>query len=143
MTLDYPDGKKFAFTVFDDTDVATVENVKPIYDLLHRLGMRTTKTAWVLPCPGPEVDFVSSQTLADPAYLAFVQDLQRRGFEIAWHGATMESSLREQTLRGTGAIQSLVRWLSRARMPIMPIIGKTSTGERDESIILCLSCFSE
>jgi hypothetical protein len=107
VSLTYPLGKKFAFTIFDDTDVATVENVKPVYDLLHGLGMRTTKTAWVLPCPDPNSDFVSSQTLAEPEYLAFVQDLQRKGFEIAWHGATMESSTREQTLEALERIKAL------------------------------------
>jgi hypothetical protein len=69
--------------------------------------MRTTKTAWVLPCPDPNSDFVSSQTLADPDYLAFIQDLQRKGFEIAWHGATMESSLRQQTLDALERFKSL------------------------------------
>ena len=30
MNLQFPDGKSFAFTVFDDTDNATVENVRPV-----------------------------------------------------------------------------------------------------------------
>jgi hypothetical protein len=114
VDLDYPAGRKFAFTVFDDTDVATIENVKPIYDLLRRLGMRTTKTAWVLPCPDPNSDFVSSQTLNEPDYLAFVQDLQRNGFEIAWHGAGMESSLRGQTLEALERFKQLFGGYPRA-----------------------------
>jgi hypothetical protein len=96
----FPEGKRFAFTVIDDTDVATVENVAPLYRLLERLGMRTTKTVWPLPCPEGSRDFGSSQTLADAEYLDFVVDLQHRGFEIASHGATMESSDRARTLRG-------------------------------------------
>jgi hypothetical protein len=28
--LEFPDGKRFAFTMVDDTDVATVANVKPM-----------------------------------------------------------------------------------------------------------------
>lgn len=96
----FPEGKRFAFTIIDDTDVATVENVAPIYALLERLGMRTTKTVWPLDCPEGSRDFSSSQTLEDREYLAFSLDLQRRGFEIASHGATMESSERERTLRG-------------------------------------------
>jgi hypothetical protein len=96
----FPDGKRFAFTIIDDTDVATVENVAPMYRLLEQLGMRTTKTVWPLRCPERSSDFDSSQTLEDPDYLAFVLDLQRRGFEIASHGATMESSERERTLHG-------------------------------------------
>lgn len=96
--FEFPGGKRFAFTVIDDTDVATVDNVRPIYELLHSLGMRTTKTVWPVPCPEGSKNFAGSQTLADDAYRAFVVDLQRRGFEITWHGATMESSDRDRTL---------------------------------------------
>jgi hypothetical protein len=96
----FPHGKRFAFSVIDDTDVATVDNVLPLYRLLERLEMRTTKTVWPLACPEGSKNFSSSQTLEDPAYLDFVLDLKARGFEIAWHGATMESSRRDRTLRG-------------------------------------------
>jgi hypothetical protein len=96
----FPNGKRFAFTVIDDTDVATVDNIGPVYDLLHRLGMRTTKTVWPLACPEGSRDFASSQTLEDAAYRDFVLELQRRGFEIASHGATMETSDRARTQRG-------------------------------------------
>jgi hypothetical protein len=43
----WPNGKSFAFTIVDDTDEATVNNVKPIYDLLYELGFKTTKTVWL------------------------------------------------------------------------------------------------
>jgi len=36
-SLEFPYGKRFAFTVLDDTDVATVQNVAPVYALLERL----------------------------------------------------------------------------------------------------------
>jgi hypothetical protein len=94
----FPGGKRFAFTIMDDTDVATVENVRPIYRLLERLGMRTTKTVWAAGCPEGSPNFGTSQTLEDPEYCAFVQDLHRRGFEIAFHGATMETSPRGRTI---------------------------------------------
>lgn len=98
--LEYPGGKRFAFTIIDDTDVATVENVAPVYSLLDELGLRITKTVWPLDCPEGSRNFSTSQTLEDPEYRRFVVDLQRRGFEIASHGATMESSVRERTLAG-------------------------------------------
>src|SRR6185436_5946929 len=47
----FPGGARFAFTVMDDTDVATVENIRPIYRLFESLGMRTTKTVWPVACP--------------------------------------------------------------------------------------------
>jgi len=95
--LTFPDGRRFAFTIMDDTDVATVANVRPMYQLLTDLGMRTTKTVWPVGCPEGSKNFSSSETLDDPDYLAFVLELERTGFEIAYHGATMETSLRERT----------------------------------------------
>lgn len=93
----FPGGKRFAFTIMDDTDVGTVDNVRPIYRLLESLGMKTTKTVWTHRCEEGSANFGSSETLDDIPYRDFVIDLQRRGFEIAFHGATMESSTRERT----------------------------------------------
>jgi hypothetical protein len=100
--FEFPHGRRFAFTIVDDTDVATVANVKPMYELLHELGMRTTKTVWPVGCPEGSPDFCSSQTLDDADYRAFAVDLQQRGFELTWHGATMETSRRSRTI---GALQ--------------------------------------
>jgi hypothetical protein len=105
---DFPNGKRFAFTILDDTDVATVQNVKPIYDLFRRLGLRTTKTVWPLAAPEGSHDYGTSQTLEDEDYLQFVRELQDAGFEITWHCATMESSLRERTLRGLERFKELL-----------------------------------
>lgn len=96
--FDFPGGKRFAFTVLDDTDDGTVENLTPVYRLLEALGMRTTKTVWPVRCPEGSPDFFAGATLDDEAYRAFVVDLAHRGFEITWHGATMESSPRERTV---------------------------------------------
>jgi len=96
----FPGGAPFAFTIMDDTDNATLENVEPIYRLLEALGMRTTKTVWSVACDEGSPDFEGSSTLDDSTYRDFVIDLQRRGFEIAFHGATMESSLRDRSIRG-------------------------------------------
>jgi len=95
----FPGGARFAFTIMDDTDNATVANVQPIYRLLESLGMRTTKTVWTVRCEEGSEVFGAAETLDDPAYRDFVVDLARRGFEIAFHGATMESSHRERTIR--------------------------------------------
>lgn len=104
----FPDQKRFAFTILDDTDDATVENVQPVYDLLTELGFRTTKTVWPLDCPEGSRLYHAGQTLADPEYLSFVRGLVAKGFEIAYHGATMESSTRERTERGLRAVSSLL-----------------------------------
>ena len=96
--FNFPGGKRFAFTVLDDTDDGTVENLSPVYRLLEQLGMRTTKTVWPVACPEGSRDFAISQTLDDAPYRDFVVDLARRGFELTWHGATMESSPRARTI---------------------------------------------
>jgi hypothetical protein len=100
QAFEFPHGKRFAFTIVDDTDVATVLNVKPMYDLLYELGFRTTKTVWPVGCPEGSPNFASSQTLDDPDYRAFALYLQQRGFEITWHCATMETSNRARTITG-------------------------------------------
>ena len=101
MTQDhaFPGGARFAFTIIDDTDVATLDNVRPIYRLLEALGMRTTKTVWPVRCEEGSRNFSLSETMDDAHYRDFVIDLRARGFEIAFHGATMETSPRERTAR--------------------------------------------
>lgn len=91
--MSFPEGKQFAFSIFDDTDVATLEYIRPIYALLEELGFRTTKSVWPLPYLGAS-DYSGSDTLWDPAYASYVRELQERGFEIAFHGARMETSER-------------------------------------------------
>jgi hypothetical protein len=95
-----PPGKRFVFTVLDDTDDATLKNVQPVYALLRKLGLRTTKTVWPLDCPEGSRHFFAAETLQDKAYLRFVHELVDEGFELAFHGATMESSRRERTVQG-------------------------------------------
>jgi hypothetical protein len=95
-----PPGKRFAFSVLDDTDDSTLENVQPLYAMLHAYGFRTTKTVWPLDCPEGSRNFFAAETLQDKPYLRFVHELADAGFEVASHGATMESSPRERTLEG-------------------------------------------
>src|SRR2546422_10422997 len=99
VAMQFPKGARFAFTVIDDTDVATVDNVRPIYRLLEALGMRTTKTVWPVRCEEGSRDFSLSETMDDARYSDFVVDLHARGFEMALHGATMERSTRDGTVR--------------------------------------------
>jgi hypothetical protein len=75
----FPDGRKFAFSVIDDTDGATLEKMKPVYEYFQELGIRSTKTIWVLPSNDPDHWPNHGSTIADSQYLAFVLDLQSRG----------------------------------------------------------------
>lgn len=106
-TVSWPEGKAFAFTIVDDTDHATVERVKPIYDLLTDLGMKTTKTVWVEETD-PGNSYGDAQTLSDPAYAAFIGDLQQSGFEIALHCVRGCSSTRDQIRVGLNSFKDTV-----------------------------------
>jgi hypothetical protein len=96
--LQWPEGKTFAFSIFDDTDLSTLENAPRVYDLLTDLGFRTTKSVW--PIHGNGTPKVGGATCGDPAYRAWVRLLQRRGFEIALHNVTFHTSQRAETIRG-------------------------------------------
>lgn len=105
-TLKYPSGAEFAFTILDDTDDTTVANGRPVYDLLRESGLRTTKTVWAFSTPhenrGP---YFAGETLSSPEYLKWVHELSNDGFEIAFHNATMGSSIRQETIRALDLIE--------------------------------------
>jgi hypothetical protein len=101
MTISWPDGRRFAFTVFDDPDAQTLETGRPVYDLLTDLGFRTTKAIWPIRGDGTPSD--RGRTCADEDYRKWVEALQFRGFEIGYHNATSHTSPREETRRGLDA----------------------------------------
>ncbi len=105
MTVAWPLGRKFAFTIFDDTDWATVENVKPVYELLADLGMRTTKSVWVFNGHGNPAN--GGSTCEDPDYLEWVRRLQQHGFEIGLHNPAPVTSPREQMQLGLARFREL------------------------------------
>jgi hypothetical protein len=92
--ITWPDGKDFAFTVFDDTDRATVENVSKVYEFLNDRGFLTTKSVW----PGQPMEEGGSRgsTCEDEDYVSWLKVLQEYGFEIGYHSATFHESERSQ-----------------------------------------------
>ena len=96
--IEWPDGKDFAFTIFDDPDHDTVENVSTIYPFLSGIGLRTTKAVW--PIRGQGTPKVGGATCEDEEYVKWIQNLKEQGFEIALHNVTHHTSTREQTVRG-------------------------------------------
>jgi len=98
MPVVWPGGKRFAFTIFDDPDSQDEGVSRLVYALLDDLGLRTTKAVWPL---GPRRRPNSpGETCASPSFRRHCQELQARGFEIAFHNATLHSSLREETIEG-------------------------------------------
>lgn len=105
MSSEWPDGKTFAFSIFDDTDRASLENNRAVYGFLADAGLRTTKSVWI--CDGREPPRIPGATCDDPEYVRFLLELQESGFEIAWHNATWETSERYETIRGLDRFRSL------------------------------------
>ncbi len=100
--INWPDGKDFAFTIFDDPDMDTVENFDVVYPFLHDLGFRTTKAIW--PIQG---DSKKANTCEDERYLQLALNLQGQGFEIGYHNATSRTSMRERTACGLETFRRL------------------------------------
>jgi len=92
----WPAGRTFAFSVLDDTDRATVANIRPVYELLHSLGLRTTKSVWVY----PSRDRIDGATIDEPQMRAYLGLLRDRGFELCLHGVGDGAFTREEILEG-------------------------------------------
>jgi hypothetical protein len=105
LKIDWPEKKDFAFTIFDDTDNATIENVKPIYDFLAENGFLTTKSVW--PSRGIGKPIWGGDTCEDEYYAKWLMDLQKQDFEIAYHMNTYHSSTRDEIIAGLGRFNQL------------------------------------
>lgn len=92
----FPKNKKFAFTIIDDTDFAGIENIRPVYEFLSKLGFRTTKTVWAL----PPKDKFKGASLENYRYRQFIGKLKRQGFEIALHNVSSGRLTRQDILDG-------------------------------------------
>lgn len=94
----WPDGKRFAFTIFDDPDSQTWEAGREAYALLKDLGFRTTKGLWPMGPIRTPSDY--GLTCAHPGYVDWVRSLMEAGFEAGYHNATSHTCTREETMRG-------------------------------------------
>jgi len=86
--------------IVDDSDLATLARIRPVYEVLDRYGVRTTKTVWVFPTNDPSNVTNQGDSLADPEYRKFISELQSKGFEIALHGVRGGSSRRAEVVAG-------------------------------------------
>ncbi|HEQ98590.1 MAG TPA: hypothetical protein ENO22_04520 [candidate division Zixibacteria bacterium] len=103
--MNWPENKDFAFTIFDDTDNARLENVRPVYDFIHELGFRTTKSVW--PSKGNDTPIFGGDTCEDPGYAEWLVELRDKGFEIAYHMNTYHSSTRAEIIEGLERFHSI------------------------------------
>lgn len=94
--IKWPSNKEFAFTIIDDTDMANVKNIKPIYYYLYLKSIITTKTIWLY----PSRNSYSGQTIHDKDYLEFLYDIERKGFEIQLHNVGSGNFTRFEIING-------------------------------------------
>jgi hypothetical protein len=95
-TITWPEGRRFAFTVFDDPDAQTVEVGRAVYRFLADLGFRTTKGTWVIE---PAERNSGGDTCASPHWRAHCRDLQADGFEIGYHNGAPGTLPRADIIR--------------------------------------------
>jgi hypothetical protein len=103
--IKWPEGKRFAFTVFDDADNHIDNGVNNLYAFLKELGIRTTKSVW--PSKGAGKPICGGFTCEDDGYLDWIYGLRDAGFEIGYHLATYHSSIREETAAALDKYKSL------------------------------------
>jgi hypothetical protein len=99
----WPEGRDFAFTVFDDPDGQPLSVSREVYALLDDLGLRTTKAVWTIEPPERNS---SGETCESPAFLAFCRALQARGFEIAYHNGAPGTLHRADIIRSLDLFRS-------------------------------------
>lgn len=92
----WPEGKKFAFSIFDDPDSQTLQGSRAVYSLLADIGIRTTIGVWSI-AADPSLSSDEGLTCANPEYLKWILKLQSSGFEIGFHNATSHTSKRDET----------------------------------------------
>jgi hypothetical protein len=102
--MNWPGNKDFAFTIIDDTDKATIDNIKPVYDFLYQNGLITTKTVWSFPTE----DEFKGDTLKDEEYKNFIKDLADKGYEVGFHGAGSGDFIRGDVLESFEDIKKLI-----------------------------------
>jgi hypothetical protein len=102
----YPFGKNFAFTITDDPDNSNLEDQRVVYDFLYNAGLKTTIAVWVSESirstglPDKERKLEYGDTCERHEYKKYMQQMQKRGFEIALHTATPGNDTRDKTIEG-------------------------------------------
>jgi hypothetical protein len=103
--IQWPDGKTFAFTVFDDPDFQSLERGVPVYSLLEDLGFRTTRGVWPLASPVGDASY--GITCDDPGAVPWLKHLQDAGFEMGLHNVSTHTSSRDRTIAGLDRFREL------------------------------------
>jgi hypothetical protein len=101
----WPNGKSFAFSVFDDPDGQQRNMMNAVYGLLRDLGIFTTKGVWPNAPHAQASD--PGETCASEEYIHILRELQVAGFEMGYHNATSHTSDRAHTIAGLDRFRTL------------------------------------
>ena len=104
MNYKWPDNKKFAFTIVDDTDNATLPNIRLIYDFLFENKIITTKSVW---CYESRGNFKGA-TLESDDYVNWIKSIQAKGFEISIHNVGDGAFSRKEIINGIDIFKSTI-----------------------------------
>jgi hypothetical protein len=94
--VSWPNGCRFAFSIFDDPDSQSLIEAKTVYSQLEDLGFRTTKAVWVIEPPERNS---KGDTCESPAFLDWAVRLQEKGFEIGYHNGAPGNLSRADVIR--------------------------------------------
>ena len=75
--IHWPNNKKFAFTIFDDTDGANLKDNQLVYGFLDELNFKTTKSVWVKRGIYTKKKYPGI-TCEDKAYLNWLLELKKK-----------------------------------------------------------------
>ena len=76
----WPNNKKFAFTIFDDTDRSNLEDSRLIYQYLNKLGFKTTRSVWIK--QGNKGNNTEGVTCDEKSYLDWLLEIKNKGFDV-------------------------------------------------------------
>ena len=105
LKYEWPEGRRFAFTIFDDPDMQTTAIGREPYALLADLGFRTTRGVW--PLPPTRRDRGPNDDCSLPEHVEWLRSLQARGFELGYHNARIHSSPRIDTIAALDRFREL------------------------------------
>lgn len=94
---------QFFFSIIDDTDDSTLENIRPIYEFLYEKGIFITKTVWIFP---PKDLHSKGDSLQRSEYMEYIRELNKKGFEIAIHNIGSGPYLRNKIILGLEEFKS-------------------------------------
>lgn len=105
--IPWPNNKKFAFTIFDDTDGANLKDNQLVYEYLNELDFKTTKSVWI---SRSNNDYGQKKgiTCEDKSYLNWLLELKNKEFEIGYHNTTSSSSYRKEIEAGLKNLKKLL-----------------------------------